>query len=142
MRFRVLTLLVLTAAVAAFMVAVKASGPQMSAGLSWSILSITPGNDILLISCLTSGLLLGVPVLWIANRFGATRGYLLFSILSCVSLLALIAVFSLDTEPLSDTEARDLSVDQILRIVLLSFVWVVPLSAFLGWYSTTFVDRE
>ena len=100
----------------------------------WSGLKATPVGDVVLVPFLLCGVLLGVPVFWFVYRLRATRGFMLFSTLTCLGLIALVAALSLNTKSLSTTELQDVRVDQILRIALLLVASVAPVSAFLGWY--------
>ena len=100
----------------------------------WSVIKAMPVADAMLVPFVVCGALIGAPVFAWIRRLHATTGFLISSALTCLGLLALVAAFSLDTAPLTETELQHLSVGQIVRIGLL-FVAVVPsVSAFLGWY--------
>jgi hypothetical protein len=105
-------------------------------------LPVTPAADAAVFFGGFCGLLLGPAVFGIIYCFDEKRGYLLFAILSCVGILALVTALLLDTESLKKTELQDLSADQLARIVLLWFACVVPGSAFLGWYCSSLTKRD
>jgi hypothetical protein len=141
-RFRLRTLFLFMTAVAMLSAFV---GPRRTAIMSrveirWqqtlSSLPTTPAADFVMFFGGFCGLLFGSAVFGLIHRLDEKRGYLLFALLSCIGLLALITALWLDTEPLKKTELRDLRADQIVRIVLLWFASVVPVSAFLGWYCS------
>jgi len=100
----------------------------------WNGLKATPVADLVFVPFLLCGVLIGMPMFWFVYRLRATRGFMLFSTLTCIGLIALVAALSLDTTSLSTTELQHLSVDQILQIALLLVASVAPVSAFLGWY--------
>jgi hypothetical protein len=148
LRFRLRTLILLMTAVAAFSAFV---GPRQTAIMRhvefrWqqtlSSLPTTPAADVVVLFGLFCGLLFGPAVFGFGYRLDEKRGYLLFALLSCVGLVALIIGLSLDTESLKETELQDLRADQIARFVLLWFACAVPVSAFLGWYCSRLTKRD
>jgi undecaprenyl pyrophosphate phosphatase UppP len=101
---------------------------------TWGYLPMTAAVNVVALPCLMFGVLIGVSVCWFACRTRSSRGFMLFAAMSCIGLLALTVAMSLDVRSLHDTELRELSVAQIVRIVLLLLGCVLPVSSGLGWY--------
>ncbi len=148
LRFRLRTLFLLTTVVAVFFTIVHFWGPaalnRVEHNLQQTLMSlpVTPATDVVVLPLIVCGVLLGVPVFWLVRSLGETKGYFLFSVLSCLCLLALVVAFSINTESLDSTELQHLKFDQILRLVLFMIACVVPLSAILGWYSVCLDNRQ
>jgi hypothetical protein len=68
-----------------------------------------------------------------------------FAIWACLSAMCFVAVvwaLAMEITPLRDTEMRQVGLDQVLYVVLLTIGLSAPPAAFLGWYSATVLPPE
>ena len=148
LRFRLRSLLILITVVAAICASYSIWGTaavnHAKARLAYMYngLPTTAVADVVVFPCTLVGIMTAAAVIGVVSRFDSRHGYLAFAILSCVSLLLLLAALGLDTESLARTQLRHLQLSQIVRIGLVLISCVVPPSAFLGWYFSSSAERH
>lgn len=147
LRFRLRSLLLLMTAVALYAAFVGRWGTTIVNRVvdRWQqavVGAADPAEGLVVFACVLGGVLIGPAIFGVAYCLGEKRGFVLFSTLLCLGLLALVAGLTLDTKPLRETELQNLQTSQITRAALLWFASIFPVSACLGWYAAAKVNEE
>src|SRR5262245_828159 len=102
-----------------------------------TLLPLHPASGFLAFLFVSGALPIALFVGYGIYRLGPRKGFVGFAVLASISLIGVPIALTLQIDPLSETELRDLQIKQIIYAVLLYLPFVVPISSFAGWYAST-----